>query len=123
MKTIIKLLIAVAILNAVARAGLAVARFYELKDAAQQLVTFGADAAPNDIQNEIMKKAQELQLPLDYDGVDVRRDGVYTIASASYTDPIELFPSYQYPYTFTFSVEGVALNRTGPNPLAQPAAP
>jgi hypothetical protein len=110
-KTIIKLLIAVALINAVVRAGLVAARYYELKDAVQQLVTFGADAAPNDLQNHIMEKAEELQVPLNYDDVSVTRDGPRTVATASYTEPIELFPSYQYPYTFSFSVEGFALNR------------
>jgi hypothetical protein len=115
-KTIIKLLIVIAILNAVVRAGLAMARYYELKDEAQQLVTFGADAAPNELQNEIMKKAEELQVPLDYDDLNVARDGVRTIATGSYTEPIELFPSYQYPYTFTFTVEGLSLNRRATAP-------
>jgi hypothetical protein len=110
-KTIIKLLIAIALINAVVRTGLVAVRYYELKDAVQQLVTFSADAAPNDIQNHIMEKAEELQVPLNYDDVDVTRDGPRTIATASYTEPIELFPSYQYPYTFSFSVEGLSLNR------------
>jgi len=110
-KTIIKLLIAVALINAVVRAGLVMARYYELKDEVQELVTFSADAAPNDIQNHIMAKAEQLQVPLNYDDVSVTRDGPRTIATASYTEPIEVFPSYHYPHTFTFSVEGLALNR------------
>lgn len=111
MKTIIKLLIAAAIINAVVRTGLVTARYYELKDQVQQLVTFSSDAAPNDLQNHIMEKAEELQVPLNYDDVSVTRDGPRTIATASYTEPIEVFPSYEYPYTFSFSVEGLSLNR------------
>ena len=93
MKTIIKLLIAVALINAVVRAGLVMARYYELKDEVQELVTFSADAAPNDIQNHIMAKAEQLQVPLNYDDVSVTRDGPRTIATASYTEPIEVFPT------------------------------
>jgi hypothetical protein len=115
-KTIIKLLITIALLNAVARAGLAAARYYEFKDEAQELVTFGGDATTNEIQNHIMEKAEELALPVNYDDVNVTRDGFRTTATASYTQPIEVFPSYQYPYTFSFSVEGLALNRTSAKP-------
>ena len=119
MKTIIKLLIVIAILNAVARVGLAVARYYELKDEAQELLTFGAQASTNEIQNQIMEKAASLALPVDPDDVSVTRDGLRTFATASYTEPIEVFPSYQYPVTFNFSVEGLALGRSSiPNPKA-----
>ena len=41
MKTVLKLLIAVAIMNATARVGYAAARYYQLKDESQELVTFG----------------------------------------------------------------------------------
>ena len=46
MKTIIKILIAIAILNASARVGIAAAGYYQLKDASQELLTFGAQASP-----------------------------------------------------------------------------
>jgi hypothetical protein len=111
-KTIIKLLIAIALVNAVARVGLAAARYYEFKDETQELVTFGGDATTNEIQNHIMEKAEALALPIEYDDVNVTRDGFRTIATASYTQPVEVFPSYEYPITFHFSVEGLALTRS-----------
>jgi hypothetical protein len=118
-KTIIKLLIVIAILNGLARVGLAVAHYYEFKDEAQELVTFGAEASTSEIQNHIMEKAQSLALPVEYDDISVTRDGLHTTATASYTQPIEVFPSYQYPMTFQFSVEGIALGRSSiPNPKA-----
>ena len=118
MKTIIKLLITIAILNAVARAGLAAARYYEFKDEAQELVTFGGDAAPNVIQNHIMEKAEALALPITSEDISVTRDGINTIATASYTQPVEVFPRYQYPFTFSFTVQGIALGRSSqPSPI------
>jgi hypothetical protein len=115
-KTIIKLLITIAVLNAVGRAGYAAARYYQFKDEAQELVTFGGDAAPNEIQNHILEKAEGLALPVTYDDISVTRDGIYTNATASYTQPIEVFPRYQYPFTFQFTVQGIAMGRS-----AQPA--
>ena len=119
MKTIIKLLIVLAILNAVARAGLAAVRYYQFKDDAQQLVTFGSDATPNEIQNHILEKAEGLALPVTYEDISVTRDGISTIATASYTQAIEVFPRYQYPFTFQLTVTGIALGRPGqPAPAA-----
>jgi hypothetical protein len=119
-KTIIKLLIAAAIVNATARVGMAAARYYQLKDQSQELVTFGGNAVPGELQNEILLKAEELQLPLASDDILVTREGLRTTASAAYTDSVELFPNYKYPIRFQFKVEGVNMGAgvtPGANPL------
>ena len=120
MKTLIKLLIASAIVNATARVGMAAARYYQLKDQSQELVTFGGNAVPGELQNEILLKAEELQLPLASDDILVTREGLRTTASAAYTDSVELFPNYKYPIRFQFKVEGVNMGAgvtPGANPL------
>ena len=120
MKTVIKLLIAAAIVNATARVGMAAARYYQLKDQSQELVTFGGNAVPGELQNEILLKAEELQLPLASDDILVTREGLRTTASAAYTDSVELFPNYKYPIKFQFKVEGVNMGAgvtPGANPL------
>ena len=120
MKTVIKLLIAAVIINATARVGMAAARYYQLKDQSQELVTFCGNAVPGELQNEIPLKAEELQLPLAVDDILVTREGLRTIASAAYTDSVEVFPNYQYPIRFQFKVEGVNMGAgisPGANPL------
>jgi len=122
MKTIIKLLIVIAIINAAARAGLAAAKYYQLKDQSQQLVTFGGNASPGELQNRILEQATALQLPLVYEDIMVTRDGFKTTAQAAYTQPVEVFPNYKYPVKFHFVVEGINMGQgvsLGPgNPLA-----
>ena len=110
MKTIIKLLIAAIVLNAVARTGWAAARYYRLKDAAQQVIVFGGNLRIAQLHDEIMTRAKELEVPLDPADITVRRDGSRTIAEASYTESIEVFPNYTYPFKFTFDVEARGLN-------------
>jgi hypothetical protein len=120
MKTVIKLLIAIAIINATARVGMAAARYYQLKDESQELVTFGGNIVPGELQNQILLKAEELQLPLAFDDILVSRQGLRTTASAAYTDPVEVFPNYKYPIRFQFQVEGVNMGAgitPGANPL------
>ena len=107
MKTLIKLLIAVAIINASARVGMSAAKYYQLKDQSQELVTFGGNVVPGELQNQIMAKAEELQVPVAVDDILVTRQGLRTTASAEYTDSVELFPNYKYPIRFQFKVEGI----------------
>lgn len=113
MKTFIKLLVAVAILNAVVRVGLATASYYEFKDQTQQLITFGADASVAELQDQVLERATALDLPVTPDDIEVTREGKRTAASASYTEPVEVFPSYQYPIDFQFTVEGLNLAGLG----------
>jgi len=113
MKTIIKILIAIAILNASAHVGMAAAGYYQLKDASQELLTFGAKASPDEIQNHILQKAQGFSVPLEAGDVEVTRDGLRTTAKASYTHGVEVFPNYIYPINFKFSVEALSMAGLG----------
>jgi hypothetical protein len=120
MKTFIKLLIAAAIINAAGRVGMAAARYYQLKDQSQELVTFGRNIVPGELQNQILAKAESLQLPVAFEDILVTRDGLRTTASAAYTDSVEVFPNYKYPIRFQFKVEGINMSAGmsgGANPL------
>jgi hypothetical protein len=111
MKTFLKILVAVAILNAAVRGGMAFAGYYQLKDATQEMVTFGANASAGVLQNQTLQKALELNVPLNPADVDVSKDGLHTRVTASYTQPVEVFPNVSYPFNFHFTVE--ALNMAG----------
>jgi len=114
MKTLFKLVVAVVLLNAVARGAWATWNYYQLRDTAQQLVTFGSRNTSRELQKEILSRASQLQVPLKPEDVKVHRDGARTIAEASYTLPVEFFPNYPYPVTFSFLVDAFSLG--GPPP-------
>jgi hypothetical protein len=103
--TLIKLLLAAAIINAAARYGLSAWTQYEFRDAVQQILLFGAEASTDELKNEIMMQAERQGVPLEREALDVeQRDSVVT-ARAGYLDEIELFPRYVYPKTWEFSLE------------------
>ena len=114
MMTIVKLLIVVAVLNATARAAMATWRYYQFKDAAQQTIIFGADATTDQLHDLILRRASELEVPVEPQNVEVAREGQRTMARASYTQPVELFPRYLYPVDFSFAVEAFAVNTAAP---------
>ena len=109
MSTVIKLVLVAFIVNAAARVGLATARYYELKDESQQLVTFAGSASPNEIHDKILAKASDLNLPVTGEAISVRREGPRTFASADYTQPVEVFPNYIYTMKFNFDVDAVTM--------------
>jgi hypothetical protein len=113
MKTIIKLVLVLAILNGVVHVGLAAASYYQFKDESLQLVTFGGRATPGELQNRILERATALQLPVVFEDIMVTRDGFRTTAQASYTQPVEVFPNYTYPISFKFTVEGIDMGGDG----------
>ena len=104
-KTVIKLLIALAVVNATARGGMTAWSYYQLKDTAQQLVLFGAGVPTAELSQQILAKAVELDVPLEPRNIDIVRDGNRTVVYAAYTQPVEFFPSFIYPLDLSFSVE------------------
>jgi hypothetical protein len=110
MKTLIKLLVAAAIIHAVVRSGASAATYWELKDTAHQMLVFGGGASPEQLHESILAKAAELSVPLAPENVFVRREGVRTTAEGSYTDRVEFLPRYRYPITYTFKVEALSIS-------------
>jgi hypothetical protein len=110
MKSVLQLLIMLAVLNAVFHAGHAAMTYYQLKDATEQMLTFSSATSTAQLQNRILEKANEMDLPLQPEDLTVRREGARSTAVVSYTQPVELFPNYLYPMKFTYSVEAYALN-------------
>jgi len=108
MKTIIKLIVVAIVLNAVFQGAREAWRYYQLKDAAQQALIFGGGATTGQLHTQILERATELALPLEPENLAVRRTGQRTIAEARYTQPVELFPNYQFPVDLSFVVDAIA---------------
>ncbi len=109
----LRVALAVAVVNAVARVGFAYWAHYQLRDSAEQTAVFGAKEPTWALHASVLDKANELFLPLAEDQVTVTRDGFKTTIEANYVQSIEYFPKRTYPMPFSFSVEGVRV-RTGP---------
>lgn len=114
MKTIIKIAVALALINALFHAGEAALRYYQLKDAAQQLIIFGSQEHTTELQNRVLEKAAELRVPLLPENLTIYRQGNRTFLDAAYTQPVEYFPNQLYPVDLKFSVEAFAANVARP---------
>jgi type III secretion system FlhB-like substrate exporter len=114
MKTLIKLLIAVVIVNAVFRCGSVALKYYQFKDQVQQMVLFGQGETAPQLTDEILEEAQKRSVPLDDEGLTVSRQGARTVADVSYSENVEVFPRYFYPVTFSFSAEAFGVAGASP---------
>ena len=109
MKTVLKLVIAIALVNAVVRAADSAWNYYQLKDAAERALLFGSKLSSQQVHQQIMETANELRLPLQPEDLSVRWRSGRRLALASYTQQIEFLPNYPYPILFSFNVDTAAV--------------
>lgn len=119
-KTVLKIAIAVAVINGAFHFGEAAWRYYQLKDAAQQMIVFGSEEQTTDLLNRIVERAVALRIPLLPENVAVRREGTRTTVDAAYTQPVEYFPNQTYPIDLRFSVEAYAARVARPEDAPAP---
>jgi len=105
LKTILKIVVAVVILNAVYRGGVATYTYFELKDEVERLLRFDNVSTPEELEAMIVTLGTRLGAPLDPAGVSIDREGSRTSASVSYTASVEFFPRYTYATPVSFSVD------------------
>ena len=109
MKTLLKLIVAGAILFGAYRAGMAEYRFSQLKESTHSILVLGTETPVEDLRQQILKRAGDLVLPVSEENVDVAREGVRTTATVSYHQNVEIFPGFTYPRDYSFSDEIAAL--------------
>jgi len=122
MKTVLKLVIAVALVNAAVRAADSAWNYYQLKDSAQETLLFGQKLTSQQAHAEIMQTAGMLRLPLKPEDLSVRWRSGRRIATGSYTQQIEFLPNYPYPIVFSFDVDVLAAVGTSPDDEEYPPA-
>jgi len=113
-KFLIKLAVAALIANATWRIGTAYASFYRFRDAVEESSRFSADRSVDVLRQRVRELAGQYDLPLADDDFAVSRAGQYTRLTGQYTQPIEVVPGYEYPWTFSWDMNVL----TGLPPIA-----
>ncbi len=126
MRVVIKLLIAALVLHGVFRVGSAYWRYYQFEDTLQEIAQFGERRTDKQLCGQALEKAVALEIPVAAQGVAIRRGGNpwFNCASgfqatrggaadsattkifieARYTEGLQVFPGYMYPWEFKPSV-------------------
>jgi hypothetical protein len=109
MKTLLKLLVVVVILNGAYRMGMAEYRFSQLQESTRSMIVLGENTPVEELREQILKRAADLSLPVEAERIEVTRNGLRTAAKVSYHQDVEVFPGYGYPREYSFSEEITAL--------------
>jgi hypothetical protein len=117
LRTIVTFAIVIAVLNASIRGGSAYWKYYQFKDAAHEIALFGGKTDTSALHSQLLEKAQKLEVPIDWDGIAVERDGTRTTIDAYYVETVEFVPRFSRDLTFKFSVENVMADPVVPGQI------
>ena len=109
MKTLIKLIVAAAIIHATWKAGNAYLRFWQFKEEVTEIAQFGVHEADNVLHNRVLDTAKRMEIPIEADKLTVQRRQARIVIDASYVEPVELIPSYFYPWHAKLHVDVLTL--------------
>ena len=67
--------------------------YYQFKDAVAETALFAKERTETDLVDRVMALAEQYQLPIDRDAVQVSRDKQFTYINVAYEEQIEWVPS------------------------------
>jgi hypothetical protein len=103
MATLIKFVIAVLILNAAARAGVAAFEHYQFTDAAREAMVFAPNASDVQLVQAVAKIAHDHNVPVTEDEINLRHDGPDIVIEFSYPKDVDLVPGGVYTRRWEFA--------------------
>ena len=102
MKTILKIVIGLAVVVACFNASRAALNDYQFQDEVQQGLLFNPRASEEEIIAMVMKNAMEYEIPIEESGIAVKLVGQDVRAEMTYTKSVVLIPGvFSKEWTFT----------------------
>jgi hypothetical protein len=105
-KLVVKLAIAALLANAAYRVGSEYLNYVKFRDAIRDAAMFKA-ANDEDLRRRIMDLSTEYDIPLSDDALTIRREERHVMIDGSYQKPIELVPTWRYPWPFSWSIDAI----------------
>jgi len=99
-RKLVKLAIFLLIANALYRVAPPSIHYFQFKDAVQELALFSLKTPDAELIDRVMALADENNIPLDRDYVQVRRSNGQLIIDASYVESMKVLPGYSYDHQF-----------------------
>ncbi len=109
-RTVIKLVIAALVLNALYHLGGAYWEHYQFVDSVEQLAQFSEQARPDDVKSKVMELATAKAIPMAPDDLTVLRSPRHFEIDGIYFRDITLFPTYTPHWEFKLHVSVITLN-------------
>ena len=111
-KRIVQLAIVALLANAVYRVGMEYLTYIKFRDAVRDAAMFKAKSEA-DLRSRIAAIADDYDLAIDDDAVEITLNERVWHIDGSYTKPIEIVPRFEYAWPFPYSLE-VVMNTVPP---------
>ena len=108
-KSIIKVLIAVAIANTLWHVASAYLSYYRFEDSVHELALHSADRTESQVKDKVAELAAMYDEPLEADAIEVKKEELHTYVNGSYIKSVNLFPGYDYQLPFVLKVEAFVI--------------
>jgi hypothetical protein len=105
-KLFFKLAVVALLANAAYRVGLEYLTYVKFRDAVRDAATYKTND-DDDLRKRIMELAGDYDIPLSNDAVTIQREDRQVIVDGSYHKPIEVVPTFQYEWPFTWSIQAM----------------
>jgi hypothetical protein len=105
-KLFVKLAVVALLANAAYRIGLEYLTYIKFRDAVRDAATYKSKD-DDDLRKRIMDLAGDFDIPLTPDALSIRREDRQVMVDGSYHKPIEVVPTFQYSWPFTWSIEAM----------------
>jgi hypothetical protein len=109
LKTLLKLLLVVAVINGSYQAGMAELNYSRFQDAIRSILALSTKTTVEEVRERVLKRAAELDLPVSPERLEISRAGVTTSLKLSYHVDVAVFPGIKYPRDYSISEEIAAI--------------
>jgi hypothetical protein len=104
-RTLVKLAFAALLANAIWQAFNAYWPYYKFNDAVRVTLQYRGKQTDAQVRERILELAQQFDLPITDETLDIRVDDQRTIVDTSYVQPVALAPGYIYRWPFSVHVD------------------
>jgi hypothetical protein len=120
-KLLLKLAVVAILANAAYHVGSEYLTYFRFRDAIRDAAMFKAKSN-TELMARIVDLAGQYEIPLDQDNVTIERQERRVTVDGWYDKPIEVIPSYEYPWHFSIAEE-IIVPTIVPLPGAPPQKP
>jgi hypothetical protein len=103
-KLLVKLVIAGLLANAAYRVGTEYLAYIRFREAVREIATFRS-TTNEDLRQRIAGLAARYDIPQSDDHLDIVREDRHVVVTGEYEKPIEVVPTYEYPWHFDWSLD------------------
>jgi len=120
MKSLIKIVLAVLVANALWRASTAYISYYRFRDSVSELALHTAGRNDSQLKDRIMELASMYDEPVDPEALDIRHEDNHLVIQTDYKKPVALLPGYEYQWPFVVNVDAFVIVPTRLSDLTNP---